>query len=63
MPSAFDYRQMARECMREAEATKDAGRKATLHDIAKLYAQTAYSIEQSDQDNDAPVTRARMPAR
>ena len=56
MPSAFDYRQMARDCMREAEATKDAGRKKTLQDIAKLYVQTAYSLEQVSQDNEPAVS-------
>ena len=47
MASAFDYREMARECMKEAEATKDAGRRMTLESIAKLYVQTAFSMEAS----------------
>ena len=51
MPTAFDYRQMARECMKEAEATKDAARKKTLEDIAKLYVQTAFSMDDLAQDN------------
>ena len=56
MPSsAFDYRVMARECMKEAEATRNADRKKILEDIAKLYVQTAYSIEQQGQDN-VPVS-------
>ena len=51
MPSSFDYRHMARECMKEAEATKDVARKRTLEDIAKLYVQTAFSMEDLAQDN------------
>jgi hypothetical protein len=45
MPSAFDYLEMARECMREADATKDAARKKALLDIARLYAETAVALE------------------
>ena len=37
--------------MKEAEATKDAGRKLTLESIAKLYMQTAFSMDQAEQDN------------
>ena len=51
MPTAFDYRQMARECMKEAAATEDVGRQEALRDIAKLYTQTALSMEGSSQDN------------
>jgi hypothetical protein len=51
MPSSFDYREMARECMKEAEATKDAARKRTLEDLAKLYVQTAFSMDERAQDN------------
>ena len=51
MPSSFDYREMARECMKEAEATKDAVRKKALEDIAKLYVQTAFSMDDLAQDN------------
>lgn len=52
MPTAFDYRQMARECMKEAAGTKDVGRKEALRDIAKLYTQTALNMESSLQDNE-----------
>jgi hypothetical protein len=51
MPSAFDYREMARECMKEADASTEDVRKTTLESIAKLYVQTAFSMEQSYQDN------------
>jgi hypothetical protein len=57
MPSAFDYREMARECMKEAEATQDADRRLTLEGIAKLYLQTAFSMEESGQDN-LPLPRS-----
>lgn len=59
MPSAFDYREMARECMKEAEATKDASRRKTLQSIAKLYVQTAFSMDQVDQDNTPEKMRVR----
>jgi hypothetical protein len=60
MPSSFDYREMARECMKEAEATRDAARRRTLEDIAKLYVQTAFSMDDLAQDNQqAAVRRAR----
>jgi hypothetical protein len=59
MPTAFDYREMARECMKEADATKDVGRKKALRDIAMLYTQTALSLEGvSKQDNEQPLVRA-----
>jgi hypothetical protein len=45
MASAFDYREMARECFQEADRTMDADRKKVLLDMAKLYAQTALSLE------------------
>jgi hypothetical protein len=59
MPSSFDYREMARECMKEAQATKDTTRKRTLEDIAKLYVQTAFSMDNLAQDN-RPVTVQRV---
>lgn len=46
MTSAIDYREMALECMREADAAKDPDRKKTLLGIAKLYNQTALNLEQ-----------------
>ncbi len=45
MSSAFDYREMAHECLREAEQTQDADRKKVLLQIAKLYTQTALAME------------------
>jgi hypothetical protein len=61
MPSAFDYREMAIECLQEADATSDAGRKKSLQDIAKLYIQTAFSMESGAQDiareRNAPTAR------
>ena len=44
MASQFDYLEMARECLNEAEATKDAGRKKCLESIAKLYTQSALGM-------------------
>ena len=44
MTSAFDYREMARECLAEADATDDPVRRQALQDIAKLYIQTAMDI-------------------
>ena len=55
MPSAFDYREMARECMKEAEASNDAARKQSLEDIARFYMRAALSMEGIDmQGNKAP---------
>jgi hypothetical protein len=48
MSAPTNYRELARECMREAEAVKDAGRKQTLVGIARLYSQTALSMEGGD---------------
>ena len=48
MSAPTNYRELARECMREAEAAKDAGRKQTLLGIARLYNQTALSLEAGD---------------
>ncbi len=45
MTSAFDYRQLARECLREADATDDAVRRQALQGIAKLYIQTAIALD------------------
>jgi hypothetical protein len=45
MASAFDYREMARECMREADQTPDADRKKVLLQMAKLYSHTALTME------------------
>lgn len=43
--SAMEFRSLARDCMREAEFSRDDERKQTLRDIAKLYNQTASQIE------------------
>jgi hypothetical protein len=48
MPTAFDYREMARECLAEAEGTTDAARKKTLLEMAKLYSQTALTMDSGD---------------
>lgn len=45
MASAFDCREMARECLQEASQTKDADRKKVLLEMAKLYTQSALSME------------------
>ncbi len=45
MNLASDYLQLAKECIREAESSQDEDRKRTLLSIAKLYSQTALSLE------------------
>jgi len=57
MSSALDYREMARECLREAEQTRDADRKKVLLQIAKLYTQTALAMDGvvSPEDSASPV--------
>jgi hypothetical protein len=45
VPSAFDYREMAHECLQEADRTRDAARKKVLLQIAKLYTRTALAME------------------
>jgi hypothetical protein len=45
MSSSFDYREMARECLHEAEQTQDVDRKKVLLQIAKLYTRTALAME------------------
>ena len=57
MLSTFDYLEMARECLNEAQATQDAHRKKCLESIAKLYTQTALAMESvGTQDNAAATT-------
>jgi hypothetical protein len=53
MPSAFDYRKMATECLKHAAASKDAERKQALLDIAKLYTESADSLEARARDSHA----------
>jgi hypothetical protein len=43
--AASDYLQLAKECIQEAESAQDEDRKRTLLSIAKLYNQTALSLE------------------
>jgi hypothetical protein len=46
--SASRYREMARECLREAEGTSDPALKQSLIKIAKVYNRTALAIEAVD---------------
>ncbi len=57
MLSAFHYREMARECMREANSTDNAARKKALQDIAKLYTQTANNMDAPDLPGRSPPIR------
>ena len=58
MISAFDYLQLAKECIQEAERIKDEDRKETLLDIAKIYNQTAlHMANAAAQDNSPPLAR------
>ncbi len=43
-PAGFDYREMARECVREATETSDINRKKTLIGMARMYNQTAIHL-------------------
>ena len=45
MTLAFNYREMARECIAEAEGCNDLDRKKHLLEVAKLYNQTALAME------------------
>jgi hypothetical protein len=45
MTGAFDYREMALDCLRQADVTDDPVAKKTLLGVAKLYNQTALAIE------------------
>ncbi len=45
MKAAADYRELARECLQEAEQTRNEERKKTFLGIAKLYNQTALNLE------------------
>jgi hypothetical protein len=58
VPSAFDYREMAHECLQEADRTRDADRKKVLLQIAKLYTQTALTMQGVvSPENRAPPPR------
>lgn len=43
--TATDYREMAHECLRAADATDDPETRATLLGMAKLHMQTALSMD------------------
>lgn len=45
MRSADEYRELAKECLREAEQTSEIERKKTLLNVAKLFKDTALKIE------------------
>jgi hypothetical protein len=45
MTGTFNYREMARDCIRQAETTDDPVIKNTLLGVAKLYNQTALAID------------------
>jgi hypothetical protein len=49
MSSAFDYWEMARVYLKEADATKDAVRKKDLQGIAKLYTLTALAMDAAER--------------
>ena len=53
-PAAFDYLEMAHECMREAEETADEARKQTLVGIAKMYRLTATLLDTAANASSAP---------
>jgi hypothetical protein len=44
MASPFDYREMAYECLKEADRTRDADRKRVLIGLAKLYTRTSLAL-------------------
>ncbi len=55
MNLASDYLQLAKECIQEAEGAQDEDRKRTLLSIAKLYSQTALSLEGGSASPDNPA--------
>ena len=59
MLSPFNYQEMARECMKEAEKTKDVARQKTLRDMAKLYLQTAHLMEGAGSQDDEPDSKRK----
>ena len=61
MASAFDYREMARECLAEADATDDPVRRQALQDIVKLYIQTAIGIGVAELSSIAIETTSAHP--
>jgi hypothetical protein len=57
MNSPIDYLELACECIREAEESRDTGRKKTLLGIAKLYNQMALNIEDGTAQDNSGVPR------
>ena len=57
--SAHEFRKLARNCMQEAELSKDDDGKEMLIAIARLYAQTALQIESRDTRH--PTGRSATP--
>jgi len=57
MTLAFHYREMARECIAEAEAGGDPDRKKALLEVAKLYNQTALAMGAAEA---APIQAAGL---
>jgi hypothetical protein len=48
MSLAFDYREMARECISEADVSTDPDRRKHLLEVAKLYNQTALAMDAAE---------------
>jgi hypothetical protein len=44
-PTTFDYRELARECLREADETTDEARRKTLIGMARMYNHTAIQLD------------------
>jgi hypothetical protein len=59
MRTAFDYRHLARECMKEAAASKDVGRQTALRDIARLFTQTAVNMESVNPQDNQPGNKQK----
>jgi hypothetical protein len=53
--SASEFRKLARNCIKEAELSRDGDDKQMLLDIARLYTQTALHIE--SRETAPPVHR------
>ncbi len=56
--SASEFRKLARNCIKEAELSRDGDDKQMLLDIARLYTQTALHIESREA---APLDRGALP--
>jgi hypothetical protein len=53
MTSPFDYREMAREYLLEADATNDAERRGVLERIARLFMTAALKLGATESDERA----------